>query len=298
MSTRHPHKALSRVFIMIPFLLFPLVTHAASIEIRGDDIDNDGDKKIDEVNTLDENGPHPKYAQKDPLNAEQAANIIGTVVSDTKGRIKVAYRDGSVYRYDIFPQYDGEKETMVRQYRKLGYYLVLHPQGRNMKLVNVFKGKVTASRSLTEVNYSKHALKFGKFGSSYIGIAVSKSDKETLLTMLRVKINNGEFGQNKDVHYILNKNVVPNQTVKKEQAVRLKNESGKLLYEFMKKTSDRYSFKKPDDLYVCCTNEYNCSDFESQKAAQAVLSRCKKQGAGDVHRLDKDSDGKACESLP
>ena len=41
-------------------------------------------------------------------------------------------------------------------------------------------------------------------------------------------------------------------------------------------------------------NNYNCSDFATQQEAQAVLDA----DSRDPHRLDGDSDGLACESLP
>lgn len=45
------------------------------------------------------------------------------------------------------------------------------------------------------------------------------------------------------------------------------------------------------------SNEWNCSDFESQPKAQAFF--VKVGGAGnDVNRLDGDKDGEACEGLP
>lgn len=46
--------------------------------------------------------------------------------------------------------------------------------------------------------------------------------------------------------------------------------------------------------YVCDSNYYNCGDFSTHTEAQAVFEAC---GAGDVHRLDRDGDGIACESL-
>jgi micrococcal nuclease len=40
--------------------------------------------------------------------------------------------------------------------------------------------------------------------------------------------------------------------------------------------------------------DYDCSDFDTQAAAQQVLD----ETAGDPHRLDGDGDGVACETLP
>ena len=49
--------------------------------------------------------------------------------------------------------------------------------------------------------------------------------------------------------------------------------------------------------YECSDNKYNCSDFETHKKAQQVFESC--GGAkNDVHNLDMNADGEACESLP
>lgn len=48
----------------------------------------------------------------------------------------------------------------------------------------------------------------------------------------------------------------------------------------------------------CSYDRYNCSDFATQVEAQACYEYCLGQGAGDIHRLDWDNDGIACESLP
>lgn len=48
----------------------------------------------------------------------------------------------------------------------------------------------------------------------------------------------------------------------------------------------------------CSGNLYNCSDFATQVNAQACFDYCVAQGHGDVHCLDADSDGVACENLP
>lgn len=49
--------------------------------------------------------------------------------------------------------------------------------------------------------------------------------------------------------------------------------------------------------YICSYNAYNCSDFSTHNEAQSVYDAC---GGidNDVHRLDRDKDGLACESLP
>ena len=46
----------------------------------------------------------------------------------------------------------------------------------------------------------------------------------------------------------------------------------------------------------CSSDRYNCADFSTQAAAQACYNNCIAQGKGNIHRLDGDNNGKACES--
>ena len=48
----------------------------------------------------------------------------------------------------------------------------------------------------------------------------------------------------------------------------------------------------------CSSNRYNCSDFSTHASAQACYDYCNSTGHGDIHRLDGDNDGSACEDLP
>lgn len=48
----------------------------------------------------------------------------------------------------------------------------------------------------------------------------------------------------------------------------------------------------------CESDSRNCSNFGSQSSAQACFDWCVSQGRGDIHKLDQDNDGEACESLP
>lgn len=50
--------------------------------------------------------------------------------------------------------------------------------------------------------------------------------------------------------------------------------------------------------FICASDAYNCSDFNTQAAAQEVFDYCVDLGFGDIHRLDFDNNGRACESLP
>lgn len=49
--------------------------------------------------------------------------------------------------------------------------------------------------------------------------------------------------------------------------------------------------------YVCSYNAYNCGDFKTHNEAQTVFEQCGGV-SNDIHRLDQDKDGLACETLP
>jgi micrococcal nuclease len=54
--------------------------------------------------------------------------------------------------------------------------------------------------------------------------------------------------------------------------------------------------KTTDSGYICSYNAYNCSEFKTQAQAQAAFEACGGT-SNDVHWLDGDNDGVACESL-
>ena len=49
--------------------------------------------------------------------------------------------------------------------------------------------------------------------------------------------------------------------------------------------------------YDCTYNRYNCIDFPEWADAQTLFTYCKTEGKGDVHHLDLDYDGTACDNL-
>jgi len=48
----------------------------------------------------------------------------------------------------------------------------------------------------------------------------------------------------------------------------------------------------------CSGDVYNCSSFATQAEAQGCFDYCSRSGYGDIHRLDRNNDAYACESLP
>jgi len=48
----------------------------------------------------------------------------------------------------------------------------------------------------------------------------------------------------------------------------------------------------------CSGDIYNCIDFATQAQAQACYDHCWQITGYDIHKLDRDKDGLACEALP
>jgi len=49
--------------------------------------------------------------------------------------------------------------------------------------------------------------------------------------------------------------------------------------------------------YICTYDAYNCGDFSTHNEAQSVYEACGGVN-NDIHKLDRDKDGLACETLP
>ena len=62
-------------------------------------------------------------------------------------------------------------------------------------------------------------------------------------------------------------------------------------------TQQTQSTPQSSSNYSCSANTYNCTDFSTHSEAQSVYEMCGGV-SNDIHRLDQDKDGEACESLP
>jgi hypothetical protein len=47
----------------------------------------------------------------------------------------------------------------------------------------------------------------------------------------------------------------------------------------------------------CAGDTLNCTDFSTHASAQSCFDYCVSQGVGDIHKMDGNNDGNACESL-
>lgn len=55
---------------------------------------------------------------------------------------------------------------------------------------------------------------------------------------------------------------------------------------------DEIDYYESESYPICSYNAYNCVDFVTSSEAQAVMEYC---GKDDIHQLDRDKDGLACE---
>jgi hypothetical protein len=78
------------------------------------------------------------------------------------------------------------------------------------------------------------------------------------------------------------------------------------IFEERRGTEDARQSEAQSDIFMeglaedcsCDQNEYNCAEFDKEYIAQICYDRCLNQVGYDVHRLDEDNDGDACEALP
>ena len=85
------------------------------------------------------------------------------------------------------------------------------------------------------------------------------------------------------------------------QAQREARENNRGLWANCQSTTEpepeQESESSPAEDIICSYNAYNCSDFSTHTEAQEVFEYCGGI-SNDIHRLDGDEDGVACESLP
>jgi len=100
-----------------------------------------------------------------------------------------------------------------------------------------------------------------------------------LLAALGMEVSNKDY----DVGQLI-------KTKSFEQSEVARDESGNVLFDiFGNTTTDATKGKGAD--------EYNCADFDTQPEAQSFFEKVGGLG-NDLHGLDGDKDGVACESLP
>ena len=213
------------------------------VEIPGDGVDNDGDGEIDEDNTVDDNGQHPGYKDNDPEDTTIYTNSVSSLAGGTNGTIVVTFKDDSVYRYPVFDKIS-TRLTQVLSYNGTGYAVVVHPDGKQLGLVNVYTGTVHATKVLSKKKaYTQNGLKVldvRKDGSKEV-VITSKAGKSGRISVVKVLVSTKKFGIKKSKKF-KNAAVRVKKTAAKKKTVLLKNKKGKKVLVY--RVSKKYVLKK------------------------------------------------------
>ncbi|HBR80171.1 MAG: hypothetical protein UX09_C0036G0007 [Candidatus Uhrbacteria bacterium GW2011_GWE2_45_35] len=120
----------------------------AGVEIFGDHVDNDGDGRIDERNTLTENGAHPYYSTLSAADTSAYGRNILSVSALRSGQIYVTYGDNSIYQYSVL----SSSSTTPRAASWGGSAYLTVVRGTTAAIVNGYNGTVVASTVLSSTS--------------------------------------------------------------------------------------------------------------------------------------------------
>lgn len=121
----------------------------AGVEISGDKISNDSDVRVDEYNTLIENGAHPYYSYLKFFDASSFGTNILSLDSLKSGEILVEYGDNSIYKYSVFSFVSFIKPT-VSSIGGTAFLKVV--RGRETVFINGYTGKIIDLKSLKKIS--------------------------------------------------------------------------------------------------------------------------------------------------
>lgn len=165
---------------------------SSMVEIKGDDIDNDGDGIVDEVNTIEENGVHPEYGVFDPTDTDVYASTVRSVEGGVNGTIAVTFMDNSVYQYTVF-DIETDKKTVAKSFKEKGYVIILHPTAKKLALVNVYTGEVLSTKKLTTEGSKKRAFKIGTIQNKPVVVVTAKKGSTVVLSLVKVQLSQEQF---------------------------------------------------------------------------------------------------------
>ncbi|MDP3970091.1 MAG: VCBS repeat-containing protein [bacterium] len=202
------------------------------IEIDNDGVDNDDDGEIDEVNTVAENGEHPHYGEYSAKNSDLATEAIVSVTGKKHGRVNVRYADDSVYRYEPFTAYDGVEKTRVKQFRSQGRYIVMHPKGRKIILMNAMNGNNQDTKKIGGHAFKKSNIKVLEFRDMWFAVATLKKGSSVRLVTVRIKPKNNSLAK-KSAQNSVNSKVQPSKTKKNKHQIRLRSSKLKVLQKYV-----------------------------------------------------------------
>lgn len=204
-------------------------------ELKGDNIDNDGDGRVDEFNTLANNCVHPVFGYYDSTNTDRYRQAVSRVRGAKKGKIFVTYTDGSVYRYDVYGTKSNRK-TKPRQYKQTGYQVVMDPFAKRIALMNVFNGTIHEKHVLFR-NHNKRKYFDNAFRIADLqgdgkpeAVVIGKRKRERVrVTVVPIKIRREQF-RTKATSVIYDERIQPSKTKISGNTIKLKQNANTVLY--------------------------------------------------------------------
>lgn len=200
------------------------------IELDDDGVDNDGDSKIDELNTLKENGVHPEYGMYDASDSSLYKRAVDEIKKTTNGDILVRYADNSVYLYDVFPV-QTKRATRVASYSNTGYLFVLHPKGRKIKLLNVYTGASLSKKKLAPRNFRRNNLYITQVRKKSVAIISSKKRERVRISLVTVRMSREELKKKRSIH-LFDRRVRVKRTHLNGYDIHLRSRYNKRLYTY------------------------------------------------------------------
>ncbi len=166
--------------------------------------------------------------EEDPEEEVDEEVTVSDVEGLKNGKIKLTYSDNSTEKMVVFDITETVKNTKVKQFQD-DYYLVLHPRGKKVALVNVNTKEVLKKETIaTTKKYPQNSLKVMELQDRNFAVAISQKKSKVRVYIVKVLINQEKFG--KDARLILtDSKVKPSRASKyKENKIKLRGTKGKL----------------------------------------------------------------------
>jgi hypothetical protein len=215
------------------------------VEISGDKVDNDGDGTTDEVNTVSGNGAHPGYKNLSVTSSDDYRNAIQSVSARTNGKIRVTFKDGSIYDYRVFTT-STSKKTLYKIIKGTGRIVAVSENGKQIRTVNLFSGAVLDTKTgiKSKTKFKKHSLIVQDIRSDgNLELLVTSSDTKKRASVTLIRITKKTTLSVKARKEISNVSVDIKKTKIKGSTIELRDSKRKILRVL--KVSKLYEFTNP-----------------------------------------------------
>jgi len=196
-------------------------------------------------NSSDTNDLVASYELTDPTNKAAFTEYVKSVTGATSGRITVSYTNGTNQIYTIFPTYKKRKTTLVFNANQAGYYLVLHPQSKQLSLVNIYNGQIYTTTKISKKPLARSSMAvFNLLNDKYSeGVITALNSKKKKIQLFVVSIQLDALKLKKlATAGTASKHIVPSKTKVRKSTIGLYSKKNKLQQLF--KVKKQYKLKK------------------------------------------------------